>query len=127
MALFKERLKELRLEKGLTQEQLAQKMDIPAASIRRLEVSESIPRKERLIALSNFFNVSIDYLIGKSDKRDGKTQTEDIEGLLNHPLHGAFFKGYLEAPEQKKAEMRQFLEFILQQEKDRKPGQKQGE
>lgn len=54
MALFKERLKELRLERGLTQEQLAEQMDIPASSIRRLEVSDSIPRRERLLSFSTF-------------------------------------------------------------------------
>lgn len=69
MPMFNERLKELRIERGLTQEQLARNTNIPAATIRRLEVSQSIPRKERLILLSNYFDVSIDYLLGETDQR----------------------------------------------------------
>lgn len=70
MPNFADRIKELRQERGLTQEQLAEQTDIPAATIRRLEVSKtSLPRKDRLILLSNFFNVSIDYLLGETNNR----------------------------------------------------------
>lgn len=76
MALFKERLKELRLERGLTQEQLAEQMDIPASSIRRLEVSDSIPRRDRLLSFSTFFGESIDYLMGNTNERQRNKQEE---------------------------------------------------
>ncbi|UOK65308.1 helix-turn-helix domain-containing protein [Paenibacillus sp. OVF10] len=73
MPNFSDRLKQLRQERGLTQEQLAEQTDIPAASIRRLEVSEtSLPRKDRLVMLSDYFNVSIDYLVGNSNNRSEK-------------------------------------------------------
>ncbi|MDH6427220.1 helix-turn-helix transcriptional regulator [Paenibacillus sp. FSL H7-0716] len=77
MALFKERLKELRLERGLTQEQLAEQMDIPASSIRRLEVSDSIPRRERLLSFSTFFGESIDYLMGNTNERQRDKKEEN--------------------------------------------------
>lgn len=81
MSSFKERLKDLRTERGMTQDQLADALDIPAPTIRRLESSEtdSIPRKERLSLISDYFNVSIDYLLGKTDIR------YDLESNSNMP------------------------------------------
>lgn len=68
---FKERLKELRSEFGLTQEQLADKLDIPASSIRRLESEgDSLPRKERLGMIADYFKCSVDYLVGRTNDRN---------------------------------------------------------
>lgn len=65
---FNERLKKLRTDKGLTQEELANALDIPSSTIRRLETdSEGLPRRERLEAIADFFGVTIDYLIGRTD------------------------------------------------------------
>lgn len=87
MVLFKDRLKELRLERGLTQEQLAERMDIPASSIRRLEASDSLPRRERLLSISAFFGESIDYLMGNTDTRqinnNEETNVESTDGKLS--------------------------------------------
>ncbi|GIO03431.1 transcriptional regulator [Brevibacillus halotolerans] len=66
--IFKQRLKELRAEKKITQEELAKALDIPESTIRRLESSEqSLPRRERLEKIADFFNVSVDYLLGRTD------------------------------------------------------------
>lgn len=86
MALFKERLKELRLERGLTQEQLAEQLDIPASSIRRLEVSDSIPRRDRLLSFSTFFGESIDYLMGNTNERQRNKQEETINNSTEEEL-----------------------------------------
>ncbi|MDF9841870.1 MULTISPECIES: helix-turn-helix transcriptional regulator [unclassified Paenibacillus] len=82
MSLFNNRLKELRNERSLTQEQLANILDIPSATIRRLEVSNSIPRRDRLVLLANFFNVSTDYLLGETDdKTPSKKKDSEEEGF----------------------------------------------
>lgn len=63
---FKERLKELRTKKGITQEVLASYLDIPESTIRRYESSEdSTPRRERLEKIADFFDVSVDFLLGR--------------------------------------------------------------
>ncbi|WP_341348783.1 helix-turn-helix transcriptional regulator [Paenibacillus sp. FSL H3-0469] len=74
--MFNDRLKELRIERSLTQDQLAIKLDIPSATIRRLEASNSIPRRDRLILLANFFNVSTDYLLGETDDKTPSRKKE---------------------------------------------------
>lgn len=74
---FRDRLKQLRNERGITQEHLSHALDIPASTIRRLESDEdSLPRKDRLEAIANYFNCSVDYLIGRTNNR-----TEIVEGI----------------------------------------------
>ena len=67
MNKFAERLKELRIEKGLTQKQLADKVQISQAIISLYEKNVRMPTVDIIIALCKFFKVSADYLIGLED------------------------------------------------------------
>ncbi|PGT60351.1 transcriptional regulator [Bacillus cereus] len=72
---FSKKLKELREGKGLSQEELALKLNIPRSSITHYENSaDRLPRKSRLLEIANFFNVSIDFLLS-----DSKEKTQLIE------------------------------------------------
>ena len=68
MIYFGERLKALRLNKKLTQQQLADKMDLVKSSICAYEQNTKYPSVDVLIKLCKFFGVSSDYLLGLSDK-----------------------------------------------------------
>lgn len=61
------RIKELREEKGLSQLQLAKETGITQSNISRYEAGISIPTSPNLIILSEYFKVSIDYLLGLED------------------------------------------------------------
>ena len=63
------RLRELRNERGLSQDRLANEMLINIKTLRRYEVGENDPRVAILIDLADYFEVSIDYLVGRSDVR----------------------------------------------------------
>lgn len=65
MNKFKERLKELRKEKNITQKKLAKELNISDDCVYNWESGRSEPSIIDLINLSNYFNVSIDYLVGK--------------------------------------------------------------
>lgn len=71
MATLNERLKELRIEKELTQRQLAAKINTFPQNITYWETGErpcnDIAKQN---ALADFFNVSLDYLHGRTDKRN---------------------------------------------------------
>ena len=67
MNKFSERLKELRLEKSLTQVELSKKTGISQAGIAKWETGDRSPSIDCLIALAKFFKVSIDYLVGLED------------------------------------------------------------
>ena len=61
--LLGEKLKKLRKDRGLSQEQLADQLNVSRQAISKWELGESIPDTENLILLSKFYGVSIDYLL----------------------------------------------------------------
>ena len=67
MAAFNERLKELRTSKGLSQKQLSIEIKISDRGIQRYEYGEREPSMSTLIDLADYFDVSLDYLCGRSD------------------------------------------------------------
>ena len=68
MILFKERLKELRIEKALTQTQLAKELRVNQRTISNWEVGERQPDLDTLEVIAKYFNVSYDYLLGLTDE-----------------------------------------------------------
>lgn len=69
MKSFAIRLKELRKEKELTQQELAKKFNISKSSISMYESGDRMPEYETLEAIADFFNVNLDFLVGKSNIR----------------------------------------------------------
>ncbi len=67
MANFSSRLRGLRKAKELTQQQLAKYVGISKSSINMYERGEREPGLEMLETIADFFNVDLDYLLGKSD------------------------------------------------------------
>ena len=61
------RIKELRMEKGLSQRELAAKTKIKQANISRWEAGLVVPNINDVWLLADFFDVSIDYLVGRKD------------------------------------------------------------
>ncbi len=64
---FAERLKELRTSKGLTQKQVYEAVGMSAIGYQRYEYGDREPAYQKLIALADYFDVSLDYLVGRSD------------------------------------------------------------
>lgn len=67
LSLFGKRLKELRIQNKLTQEQLAQKSSLPRSSIAEWELGKREPGAKAIFKIALFFDVSADYLLGKND------------------------------------------------------------
>lgn len=61
-----EKLYDLRKKSGLSQEQLAERLGVSRQSVSKWESGRSVPEGDKLIAISECFNVSLDYLM-----RDG--------------------------------------------------------
>lgn len=64
---FSDRLKSLRAEKNLKQSELAAIIGVRNTAISMMESSERGPSAEVLCALADYFNVSLDYLVGRTD------------------------------------------------------------
>jgi len=68
--LIGERLADLRKDKGLKQVDLAKKLVISVHTLSNYEREKSTPDDEMKIKIANFFNISLDYLLGLiSDER----------------------------------------------------------
>ena len=61
------RLKELRKEKGLTQKELAEKLNLNSVTYLHYEKAQREPPLSVLADMAKFFDVSIDFLLGLSD------------------------------------------------------------
>lgn len=67
---FNERLRLLRTQKGLSQAELAKFIKVSKSSINMYERGEREPNLETLENIADFFNVDMDYLLGKSDQEN---------------------------------------------------------
>ena len=64
---FSERLKELRTSRNLTQKQVYEATGMSALGYQRYEYGTREPAYQYLIALADYFDVSLDYLVGRTD------------------------------------------------------------
>ena len=66
---FKERLKSLRKEKGITQGQLAEILNYGYTAISNYESGRNEPSIKDIKKISDFFDVSVDYLLGRTNNQ----------------------------------------------------------
>lgn len=69
MKEFPDRLRKLREEKRMKRYMLSQRCGLHTDAIRRYECGEAEPDLVSLIAIADFFEVSLDYLTGRADYR----------------------------------------------------------
>lgn len=69
MASLSENIYALRKEKKLTQEQAAQEIGLVMRTYRRYEMGEREPGASALIKIADYYGVTIDYLVGRTDER----------------------------------------------------------
>ena len=68
---FGERLRKLRKERDVTQTALAEVIGVVPSAIGKYErLPQSFPSVEALVKIADYFNVSIDYLLGRTDRRE---------------------------------------------------------
>lgn len=68
--MFATRLRELRSEKGLTQGELAKQFSLKASTIGMYENGRRMPEIKTLLTMADFFNVTTDYLLGRTSLRE---------------------------------------------------------
>ena len=76
-----EKLYTLRRKSGLSQEQLAEQLNVSRQAISKWEAGQSIPESDKLLSISNYFHVSLDYLM-KEETQDTISEKEQINTSL---------------------------------------------
>ena len=107
MATFGELLAELRLDKRMTQKDLAGKLHVSVGTISNYENGIYFPDIAKLISLADFFGVTTDYLLGRCEYRF----SPDVfsEQLVDDKAIGDFIKTLRELP----TESRKALALIV--------------
>ena len=75
--MLSDKLYKLRKNSSLSQEQLAEQLNVSRQAISKWESGTAVPESEKLVAISNYFGVSVDYLL--KDEEEGKTKATDSE------------------------------------------------
>ena len=74
---FNEKLLELRKKEGLSQEELADKVDVSRQTVSKWESGQTTPEMEKLLELSKLFNISLDELTGNEvEKKDNNEEAK---------------------------------------------------
>lgn len=68
--IFAERVKNLRLEKNIKQSELGKAVGLSDNAISDIERGYRLTTMEKLYTLAEYFEVSVDYLMGRTDKRE---------------------------------------------------------
>ena len=122
MDMLSNRLKQLRIEKGKTQKEMAKDLGTTDVSIGRYEKGEREPKTDMLNALANYFDVTTDYLLGRTDNRkltvkDEKSIQKDLKQIINDFKTGqagpVFYNGE-ELSEHDLGVLEEGMELILQ-------------
>ena len=106
------RIKFLREELNMTQQELANKLDGAKSTVAMYENETRKPSMEVLLRLSEIFNCSIDYLLGKTDVRNPGKQIDDV---LNEAMIGMSKEDYETLTETQKKQIRDFALFVKNQ------------
>lgn len=70
MSVFSERLRELRKARRVPQNELAESVGVGLRAYRHYETGDREPKMATLIALADYFGVTLDYLVGRTDEEE---------------------------------------------------------
>ncbi|HWR62541.1 MAG TPA: helix-turn-helix transcriptional regulator [Clostridia bacterium] len=108
-----DRLKQLREEKKLTRDDLASELNVSYSAVSKYETNVRFPDKGTLIRLADFFDVSVDYLLCRSNIRETaeKILSDAKEGFMVSSPRG-IYRVDEELPPEALEELLKFKEFI---------------
>ncbi|MBO4899209.1 MAG: helix-turn-helix transcriptional regulator [Lachnospiraceae bacterium] len=89
MQYFGEKLKEIRIKKGLSQKDFASRIGVVGATVSAYENGKKYPSVDILIKICSVYDVSADYLLGLSDQMELlKTDLNDYQlSLIRQLIH----------------------------------------
>lgn len=106
------RLKLLRKERGLFQSDIAKVLNVSVAAVGFYENEKRDMSPDTILKIADYFNVSTDYLLGKTDVRNPGQKIDDV---LNEAMIGMSKKDYDGLTDTQKKQIRDFALFVKEQ------------
>lgn len=103
------RIKQLRNEKEINQEVIGKLLGLEVAGVSKLETGRVPLKDEYIIKLAEFFGVSTDFLLGKSNVRNPEPVEVDKDKLKI----GLSVKDYSNITDEQKKQIEDFAKFVL--------------
>lgn len=121
MASFKEMLKYLRVRDNLSQAELADKLGVAKSTISMYEVGKREPDFETLEAIADFFNVDMNFLLGKDGAENDhyylNDETREIaQEVFENPDMRTLFKVARDIPPERLKAHIEFMKSLKEQE-----------
>lgn len=121
MASFKEMLKYLRVRDNLSQAELADKLGVSKSTISMYEVGKREPDFETLEAIADFFNVDMNFLLGKDGSENDhyylNDETREIaQEVFENPDMRTLFKVARDIPPERLKAHIEFMKSLKEQE-----------
>lgn len=88
--MFAKRLRDLRENRNLQQKELADILNVGNSTVSMWEREERVPDSETLVKIANYFDVSVDYLLGNDQHKN--SDIEEIEMLRQLLVKKGFMK-----------------------------------
>ena len=90
MKIIGERLRSLRESVRLSQAKLAKEFDVSQSALARYEIDDSTPSPEVFLKYADYFDVSLDYIFGRTDDPHGMIYNNCVKLGLNNPEMARF-------------------------------------
>ncbi|RJS59177.1 hypothetical protein CJ483_03100 [Bacillus sp. PK3_68] len=117
---YGERLKKLRNERGISQQEFADRLKINRSTYARYELGKTQPDFETLQKIADYYSVTIDFILGRSDNTNTQTNDEkEMKEFFSNPKLNLFFKEMKESPEEQLEELREIWEVIKKRKKEK--------
>lgn len=110
-------LKQLRKERGLTQTELSKALGVSCSTISMYERGEREPATEMQEAIADYFNVSMDFLHGRSFAQRWGIGSHADDQINDEKLKVALFGGDSEVTDDMWDEVKRFAEFVKEKNK----------
>lgn len=112
--MFVQRLKELRMDANISQKKLSENLCLSQQAVAKWETGKSTPDPETLLKIAEYFDVSVDYLLGKTDIKKAPSNNEDVTfDDFTFALHG----NVKDLSDEGKQQILDFVRYIRAKEK----------
>jgi transcriptional regulator with XRE-family HTH domain len=105
--LIGDRLAELRKDKNLFQQELADELGIAASTVSSYEIENSSPDDKMKVRLAQYFNISLDYLLGAIDEEIPLIRCDRVD----------LPKGF---PKEKIPEVKRYIDLLMTEHRAKK-------